>query len=306
MVVLKCDHLTKSYGKFKAIRDLTLEIEENKITGLIGRNSAGKTTLLKIIAGHYYKTSGEIKVFSEDPFINLKVASNLIFIDDQMTFPSSLTLLEILESAGSFYLNWDMELAKRLFEYFSFHPDQNHEGLSKGKKSSFNIIIGLSARCPLTIFDEPTTGMDAAVRKDFYRALLKEYLQYPRTIILSSHLLNEIEDVLEDILLIDEGRLKLHMSVDDLREYATSLKGRSDSVNRYLTDDNLLFKENIAIDSVYAVIKNSLSEIQKQEMKVHGVEISTVDIADLCVYLTAKNKGGIDDVFRTIEYPNNR
>ena len=126
----------------------------------------------------------------------------MIFIDDNMALPSALSLIEILECAGRFYKNWDMRLAIKMFDYFSLNPNQGHASLSKGMKSTFNMIIGISAHCPLTIFDEPTTGMDSAVRKDFYKALLKDYVEIPRTIIISSHHLNEIEDIIEDVLLI--------------------------------------------------------------------------------------------------------
>ncbi|MDY0410295.1 ATP-binding cassette domain-containing protein [Paracerasibacillus soli] len=114
-----------------------------------------------------------------------------------MSFQSSLTLKELLHQGEVFYENWDMDFAMRLFKYFSFHPDDIHENLSKGKKSTFNMIFGVASRCPLTIFDEPTTGMDAAVRKDFYRVLLRDYIAYPRTIIISSHYLDEIENDLK-------------------------------------------------------------------------------------------------------------
>lgn len=205
MSVIQCEDLTKSFGKLKAIDHLSFEIEENKITGLIGRNGAGKTTLLKMIAGYLKPTSGELKVFSEKPFNSLNVSANTMFVDDTMTFSDSMTLVDILIEVASFYPNWNSSLASGLFDYFSFNPNQPHNNLSKGSKSTFNSILGIASRCPLTIFDEPTTGMDSAVRKDFYRALLKDYLEYPRTIILSSHLLSELEEILEDILLINHG-----------------------------------------------------------------------------------------------------
>ena len=121
-----------------------------------------------------------------------------------------------------------------LFDYFSFHQDQQYNDLSKGMKSTFNMIVGLSARCALTMFDEPTTGMDAAVRKDFYRALLKEYIAYPRTIILSSHHLNEIEDLLEDILLLKNGKEHLHMPIAELRTWAIGIEGLTANVNEWI------------------------------------------------------------------------
>lgn len=297
MKVIECNGLTKAYGSLKALNELSFAIEENKITGLIGRNGAGKTTLLKIMAGFFRKTSGEIKVFGENPFNSIKVSKHMIFVDDNMALPVSLNLIDILESAGTFYDNWEMGLAKGLLDYFSLNPKQSHDGLSKGMKSTFNMILGIAARCPLTILDEPTTGMDAAVRKDFYRALLKDYVKYPRTIILSSHLLNEIEHVLEDVLLIKNGEKRLHMPIEDLKELAIGLRGKASIVEQFIENKEIFHLESLGKDTKYVVVKNDFTESSLQNMKMAGVEISPVTADDICVYLTAKHKGGIDDVF---------
>ncbi|MBU8879953.1 ABC transporter ATP-binding protein [Bacillus sp. FJAT-29790] len=297
MKVIECKDLTKAYMRRNVLNNLSFSIEENKITGLIGRNGAGKTTLLKIIAGFIKQTSGDINVFSEKPFNSLNVSANSIFVDDQMGFPPALQLRELLEVAGSFYPNWDGELAKRLFDYFSFDPLHYHNRLSKGKTSTFNMIIGLAARCPLTIFDEPTTGMDAAVRKDFYRALLKDYIAHPRTIIISSHHLDEIEDLLEDILLIKDGKKHLHMPMEELKEWAIGIKGPSKAVHEWIDEKETFYENYVGADTMYAVVKNDFSESLLQEASHLGLEISSVRPSNLCVYLTNELKGGIDDVF---------
>ncbi|MHC0039487.1 ATP-binding cassette domain-containing protein [Pseudoneobacillus sp. C159] len=297
MKVIESNELTKTYFRKKALNKLTFSIEENKITGLIGRNGAGKTTLLKIIAGFIKETSGEIKVFSEQPFNNLNASANSIFVDDQMSFPPALQLYELLEVAGSFYPNWNQQLAKGLFDYFSFDPKAYHNRLSKGRTSTFNMIVGLASRCPLTIFDEPTTGMDAAVRKDFYRALLKDYIAHPRTIILSSHHLDEIEDVLEDVLLLKDGRSFLHLPMSDLKEWAVGIKGSVEKVRQWTDGENVLYESQMGTGAKYVVVKNTFSNHAMNEMKQMGLEITPVRASDICVYLTGDQKGGIDHVF---------
>ncbi|MFT4413968.1 ABC transporter ATP-binding protein [Fredinandcohnia humi] len=295
MSTIECKHITKRYRGVNSLDNLSFSIKPNTITGLIGRNGAGKTTLLKTIAGFYQPTSGEVEVFSKNPFNNLQVSSNLLFIDDNMLFPPGLTLREILESAASFYPNWDANLANRLFTYFQLKPKQHHHHLSKGMKSTFNMIIGLSSRCPVTIFDEPTTGMDAAVRKDFYKALLKDYIDHPRTILFSSHLLNEIDSFLEDVLLIKKGQLVLHLPVTELKEYAVGLRGKKSVIVEFTKHLEVLHEEEFGTDYVFTVVKSERSTWQ--EAKKCGVEVFPIATDDLCMYLTAEFKGGINDVF---------
>ncbi|WP_328585758.1 ABC transporter ATP-binding protein [Rossellomorea aquimaris] len=291
---MECRELTKEYGNKKALNNLSFTLGENKITGLIGRNGAGKTTLLKMMAGYTKESSGEINVFSENPFNSLKVSANMVYVDDELSFSPYLTLGELLEMGASFYENWDMDFAQRLFQYFSFDPDQYHANLSKGMGSTFNMIFGLSARCPLTIFDEPTTGMDAAVRKDFYRVLLKDYIAYPRTMILSSHLLNEVEDILEDILLLKDGEKCLHMPIEDLRTYAVGVSGKTEAVNEWIKNKEVIHHRSMEMNRVFAVVKRDGRE---SDFESNGLEVSSVSAEDVCVYLTSKSKGGIDDVF---------
>jgi ABC-2 type transport system ATP-binding protein len=290
---IECEGITKKYGNLTAINNISVAVGENEITGLIGRNGAGKTTFLKLVAGFLRPDSGKIRVFSENPFNNLKVSANMVFVDDRMQYPAALSIKEILDHAGKLYARWDEKLAIRLMNYFSLSPGKSYRSLSKGMQSTFNMIIGIASRCALTIFDEPTTGMDAAVRKDFYRVLLKDYVNCPRTIIMSSHLLSEIEEILEKIILIDEGKLYLHMPVLDLKEYAIGIRGPAEKVNALIFEEKIIHRETYGLNSVYAVARRT--DIAKKRMD--GVEYLPVNTDDLCIYLTDKSEGGIDDVF---------
>jgi ABC-2 type transport system ATP-binding protein len=139
--------------------------------------------------------------------------------------------------------------------------------------------------------------MDEAVRKDFYRALLKDYLAYPRTILLSSHHLTEIEDLLEDVLLIKDGKTCLHLSLHELKKMAIGLSGETIEVNQFVSGKEVYYSQENGRDRFYVVVKNDFSEEDLQKAKLKGIEISSVAPADLCVYVTNKTKGGIDDVF---------
>lgn len=295
MMVIECKNVKKRYMRKNALEDITFQLEDQKITGLIGRNGAGKTTLLKILAGFIKESTGEVKVFSNKPFNNLTVSANSILVDDQMSFPDSLTLAEILQTASSFYSKWDAELASRLFDYFHLDSKQQHSKLSKGSQATFNMIFGLATRCELTMFDEPTNGMDEAVRTDFYRALLKEYIAHPRSILISSHHLAEIEHLLEDILLIHKGKVVFHKSLDEVKEYAVGIQGPSEIVEKWTTEEEILHSKQLEDQRQYVVVRGNPS-IEK--IRTDGVTVHSISASDVCMYVTSDRKGGIDDVFK--------
>lgn len=297
MHAVECNGLTKTFGRKVAVNNLTFTLSPEKITGLIGRNGAGKTTLLKLMAGYLFPGAGSIRVFSEKPFNNLRVSANMIFVDENMVLPEVMSLGDILTAAGRFYAHWDHRLALDLLAYFNLQPGQYHRKLSKGMRSIFNAIVGLAACCPLTIFDEPTTGMDAAVRKDFYRALLKEFIRRPRNIILSSHLLNEINDILDDLLLIKDGELHLHLPIHELNEYAIGLRGHEGILTEMTGGVEVWHRKRMGKDGVYLVVRNQFTEEELQRARLAGVAVLPVTASDLCMYLTAQDKGGIDYVF---------
>ncbi|TFE02068.1 ATP-binding cassette domain-containing protein [Jeotgalibacillus salarius] len=295
MTVIECRHLEKRYKNGAGVKDADFTIQENTITGIVGRNGTGKTTLLKTIAGYLKKTGGEVSVFGENPFNSLNVSANSMYLDEYTMFSNALTTKDILDHHGRFYPNWDAGLAQRLADYFSIPMKVGTDYLSKGQKNTFYGILGLAARCPLTIFDEPTTGMDASVRKDFYRALLKDYLAHPRTILISSHHLDEIDELIEDLLLIDGGRSVLHLPVEEVKEYAMSVSGPSLQVKQWSDNQEVIvhLEDKGGLSTV--IVKNHFTAAEKAAAR--DLRFTPVSASDLCVYLTRRNKGGIDDVF---------
>lgn len=297
MKVIQCDNVTKAYKSLNAVNKLSFSIEENTITGLIGRNGAGKTTLLKLLSGFLKTTTGEIKVLGGNPFNNLNVSSNTIFIDENMSFSKQLTLDEILSAAKGFYPNFDEKMSRKLLEYFSLNQSRKHIELSKGMTSTFNMILGIASHCALTIMDEPTTGMDAAVRKEIYKIMLKDYIERPRSILISSHHLEELEDILEDILLLKNGTKCLHMPIVDLKEYAIGFRGREEAVRSLIKGRKVLYEESFGKDSIYLVVETKNFEEDVKAAQTINVDAKSVSTNDLCIYLTSPKEGGINYVF---------
>lgn len=299
MTVIAMHGLTKKYRSLTVLDNIYLEIRENTITGIVGRNGAGKTTLMKMAAGFIRETGGSLEVFGEQPFNSLAVSANSIFIDDQMAFPDALSLGDILLECERFYANWDGELARRLMEYFTLPSAVKHRVLSKGKRSTFNAIIGIAARCPLTMFDEPITGMDSAARRDFYRALLKDYIAHPRTILVSSHHMEEMEGMLEEILVIDGKGIGFHGQVTELQEKFVMLQGKPETLA--LHNQYAVVHRSTSGPLAKWIVDNEFTEKELEELKQAGIRVSAVSASDAYLAMTGQSRGGVDDVFDAME-----
>ncbi|PIC99413.1 ABC transporter [Sporosarcina sp. P31] len=300
MPAITLKNVTKSYRSITVLNQLNLEIRENVITGLVGRNGVGKTTLMKMVAGFIKESDGELRVLGERPFNSLKVSANMIFIDDMMGFPDALTLGDLLTECDRFYENWDQDLAMRLLKYFKLPLSLNHRVLSKGKRSTFNAVVGIATRCPLTMFDEPITGMDAGARRDFYRALLKDYLAHPRTILLSSHHMEEMEDLLEDILLIDGKDSAFHGSITELQEKFISLQGKENVLKQYANRYAVIHKSSAGPLTEW-IVDNDHTNLELTELKQAGIRVSAVSASEAYLAMTGQTRGGVDDVFDAME-----
>lgn len=289
--MIVCEQVTKSYGKRKILSDVSFQIDEPKIIGLIGRNGVGKSTLLKILAGHVKASSGNLEVIGKKPFQNLTVAANTIFIEDAMTFPAVLTLKEIVMSAKKFYTNFATELAFELLNFANISHKNYHYQLSKGQKAVFNLVYGLASRSAITLLDEPMNGMDETIRDDMYRVILKDFIVYPRVIIISSHYLNEMERLIEEILLLHKGKVELFAPVDEVQQLAVKLVGQKVHLEPYLENYNVLAKRENG--PIYEVI------VEENELPLPDhVRMQALSASDVCKVLTSTREGSIDDIYR--------
>lgn len=288
MVAIECNGLEKKYGSKKAIGGINLQIEEDKIIGLIGRNGAGKTTFLRLCAGLLKPTAGYIKVLGNEPFDAIEPLSKTILAGEDISFDGSYRIYEILDIAAAYYEGWDKELVKEILNIFGLDAHMKIKALSKGMKSMVNTTIALSSRSPITLFDEPTAGLDAAHRKDFYNLIIKEFSAYPRTMIISSHLLSEIEPLLEEIILLDDGGVVLHEPVEDIRGYLVQLEG-SETIIKRLGKGKMVWNHFEALGKARIFIKKE--DLSEQDLLLIGesdVQMSGVSSQDACIYLTEK------------------
>jgi len=231
--VISATALGRRYRDQAALEDVSLAVAPGTVTGLLGRNGAGKTTLMRIVAGQEFATSGTIAVFGEDPAENEAVLRRMVFVREEQAYPD-FRVGYAIQVASWFYPNWDQELAQRLLADFGLPPHRRIRKLSRGMRSAVGIVIGLAARAELTVFDEPYAGLDAVARQLFYDRLLADFAEHPRTVVLSTHLIDEVADLLEHVVMLDRGRVVLDAPADDVRGTAMTVSGPAAAVEEFV------------------------------------------------------------------------
>ena len=286
--VVRVDGLTKRYGKVTAINNVSFSVEANKIYGLLGRNGAGKTTIMQLLTGQQFATSGSLSVFGETPAENAPVLQKVCFIKESQKYPDSFKVKHVLSSAPWFFEHWDAAFAARLVEDFRLPVTRNIKKLSRGQLSAIGVVVGLASRAPLTFFDEPYLGLDAVARQIFYDRLLEDYAQHPRTVILSTHLIDEVSNLLEHVLVIDDGRLIMDRDAEELRGSASTLVGRGTDVAAYLEASvapaDVMSSESMG--GLASVTVSGLTAAQRTAAITAGLELSPVSLQQLIVRTT--------------------
>ncbi len=282
--VIEVTGLTRRFGALAAVDDVTFTIEENTIYGLLGRNGAGKTTLMQLLTGQDFATSGTIRVFGESPVENARVLQRTSFIKESQKYPDDFRVKHVFRSAPWFFANWDAEYAERLIEDFRLPTNQRVKKLSRGQLSSIGVIVGLASRAPLTFFDEPYLGLDAVARQIFYDRLLEDYSLHPRTIVLSTHLIDEVANLLEHVLVIDHGRIIIDQNADELRGTATAVVGTAKAVDAFIGAREVLQRDGIG--GLASVTVAGLSATDRAAAQAAGLELSPVSLQQLIIRKT--------------------
>ncbi|WP_066043456.1 ABC transporter ATP-binding protein [Herbiconiux solani] len=283
--VVEARGLTKRYKNVTAVDHVDLTIEENTIYGLLGRNGAGKTTLMQLLTGQEFAGSGSIRVFGEDPVENARVLSRISFIKESQKYPEDFTARHVLRSAPWFFPEWDAEFADRLVADFRLPLKTRIKKLSRGQLSAIGVITGLASRAPLTFFDEPYLGLDAVARQIFYDRLLEDYAEHPRTVVLSTHLIDEVGDLLEHVIVIDDGAIVIDQDAESLRGSASTIAGTAAAVDAFTAGREVLHSERLG--GLATATVGRLSAAERAEASAAGLEVGPVSLQQLVVRTTA-------------------
>ncbi|MBW7456254.1 ABC transporter ATP-binding protein [Paenibacillus sepulcri] len=283
--VVELNRLVKAYGDMKAVNNVSFSMDEEKIYGLLGRNGAGKTTIMHMITAQLFATSGELKVFGEDPYENNRVLSQICFIKESQKYPDVYRIIDVLNISASFFPNWDHNYALSLAEEFRLPLKRRMKKLSRGMLSSVGIIVGLASRAPLTIFDEPYLGLDAVARSLFYDRLIEDYSLHPRTVILSTHLIDEVSRILEHVMVIDNGNLIIDEDAEALRGRAFTLAGPKAAVESFTAGKEVIHREPFG-NLVTATVMGHWDSGERRQAEALGLELAPVSLQQLIIYLT--------------------
>jgi ABC-2 type transport system ATP-binding protein len=216
--VVDVTELSRSFAHKKALDGVSLRATAGQVHGLVGSNGAGKTTLLKHLLGLFCATAGSVRVFGVDPVADPRaVLSRVGYLSEERDLPEWMSIEELMCYTRAWHPTWDTAYARELLDTFALDPAKKIKDLSKGMRAQAGLIAAVAHRPELLILDEPSSGLDAVVRRDILDAVVRAVADDGRTVIFSSHLLDEVERMSDHITLMHQGRVALSGALDDVR-----------------------------------------------------------------------------------------
>lgn len=285
------ENLTVRFAGVPALDGLDLRLAPDKIHGLLGRNGSGKSTLAATLAGFRRPDDGRVLIDGDElgnglsPYEDAVVTSRICLIRESGDLVDSALVKHVLGLASSLRPYWNDDLAGELLDKFEVPTRKKVQKLSRGKKSALGVVLGLASRAPLTIFDESYLGMDVPSRNLFYDALLADYTEVPRTIVLSTHLVSEVSALLEEVVILDNGRLVTQSPVDSLRGRGASIVGPAAAVDELTSDLTVLAEQRLG-GTKSATVLGDLDDALRARARSGGLEIGPVGLQELFVHLT--------------------
>ena len=292
-VIIQTKNLTKYYGKTRGIENLTLEVMEGEIFGLLGPNGAGKTTTIRVLLDFIRKTSGEAKVFGLDTFLNsIEIQQRTAYLPGELGLYEEKSAKRNIHYLLGLYKNHiSDQRIEELAEIFGLELDRKVKELSKGNKQKIGIILALAPEVDLLILDEPTSGLDPLITAEFYRILHKQQEERNTTVLLSSHLLGEVERIAHRVGIIREGKIVETASIEQLKRIAMK------EINIEFTSAKALqeFSSKLPIEKVDSVIlneKNASFLISREDVSKILHLLSETDFVDTNITSPA-----LEDIF---------
>ncbi|MFV0363037.1 MAG: ATP-binding cassette domain-containing protein [Suipraeoptans sp.] len=277
---LTINHVSKSFGTTLALHKVNLTFEENKIYGLLGRNGAGKTTLLNIINNRIFADEGTVTLDGTLATENSSVQRKFYYMGEKLLYPDSMKVNKAIKWTKEFYPSFDTEYALKLAKAFDLPLKKKINSLTTGDKSIFKNVIALSVNVPFVFLDEPVLGLDANHRELFYKVLIEKYIESPATYVISTHLIEEVANIVENVIIIKSGQIINNDTKENLLSNGYCISGPGTMVDEYIKG-----KHVIGIDSLGG-LKSAYLLGTPDENTDDRLEISGLDLQKLFIRLT--------------------
>lgn len=274
--ILEVKNLTKHFNDF-SLKDVSFSLESGFIMGFIGPNGAGKSTTIKLIMNLLKKDGGEIKVFGLDHIKHEQEIKNSIgFVYDENYFYEELTIEEMKHIISPFYKNWDNSMFESYIQKFNLPKDRKIKNLSKGMKMKFSLTVALSHDAKLLIMDEPTSGLDPIVRREFLDILYDIVQDENRGIFFSSHITSDLDKIADFVTIIDDGKVLLSTSKEDILDNYALVKGANELINEETKDYFIGIKQNQFGFEALADDKNTITRLFKDKTIVEKPSLEDI------------------------------
>lgn len=271
--------LTVRFGETVALDNVTVSFSQERIYGLLGRNGAGKSTLMNAITNRLFPDAGDITINGEPARENDRAQGMVYCMGEKNYLPDTTTVRQMFRWTADFYPGFDMEYAESLAKEFGLDIKKKLKGLSTGYLTISKLITALACPAPYVIFDEPVLGLDANHRELFYRRLIENYAARPRTVIISTHLIEEIADIVEQVVIIKEGRILLDKPAEEVKAMGYAVSGKAGAVDAYCAGREVLDVESLGGLKTACILG-------KPEDVPEELELSRLDLQKLFIRLT--------------------
>lgn len=217
--IVAVNGLSRRFGSKLALDDVSLYVPRGCVFGLVGENGAGKTTLIKHLLGLLRAQTGTVRIFDKDPIANtVEVLGRIGYLSEYRELPAWMRVDELLRYTEGFYPKWDRDYAEQLRQQFALNASNRVRTLSQGQQAKLGLLIALAYRPELLLLDEPSSGLDPLVRHDILEAIIRSVAEEGRTILFSSHLLDEVEHVSDHLAMIHDGRIVFSGPLDQVKQ----------------------------------------------------------------------------------------
>jgi len=281
MKKIELRNVSKAFAHVQAVDHVSLTFEPGKIYGLLGRNGAGKSTLLNMITGRVFADDGTITVDGEPVQENDRALGKIYLMGESNYYLEGMRLKEAFHWAAKFYPDFDMANANYLAKQFGLNLRKKVKELSTGMSTMFRLAIALSTNAPYIFLDEPVLGLDAVHRDLFYKLLVEQFERHPACYVISTHLIEEVAGLIEDVYIIREGKLLLHETTEQLLSRGYTVTGTADAVDNFVEHHPSIGEDTLGgLKSAYIMERLDMAEIPV------GMQVTKLNLQQLFVQLT--------------------